>query len=270
MNISWNIIFAIQKGTRANAQAVYNVLMKTALTYRYSKTGLAIIPVSPVEITDSIFRISDHDHLNIKFEGSVKNITGKDLKELFIASIFLKHLEEKGEYVDGSGFFVSQPDVVGSCDVNIFVSKPELVKINDVALKLSSDYHQYPLQIKEYFDYAKSNKKIMIPEPIDVSRLEGLAGNYKEITLIFLRELLEFNTVKLGEFFKRHPNCSLISVPQGSEISYTPKDNPTGSKKVIPLPSSKHNYLLTFSDTVFSVVSFDKPPFLVEMGPFSK
>ena len=66
--------------------------MHAALMYRYGKTGLAAVPINDRVLTESIFALTDHDKITTRFENTERHITGKDLKELFIASILFKNM----------------------------------------------------------------------------------------------------------------------------------------------------------------------------------
>jgi hypothetical protein len=261
MLTSWKIVFACQKGTRANAQAVYNELMHAALMYRYGKTGLAAVPVDDKSLTESIFSLTDHDKITTRFEGVERHITGKDLKELFIASILFKHIEEMPKYPDGTGLFVVLPAEVGSCDVGIIASKPTDVKPHGGdALRLSPDHDPYPLQIKEYYDHARNKEPTMTPKAVDVARLTKIVDGYEEYVLVLMRDFMDFKSDQLEQFFKEHPKVILISMPRQASLPFT---NTEGKMEQVPLPAGKHNYLLTFPGNAFSVASFDWPPFLV-------
>ena len=262
VNTSWKIIFVLQKGTKANAQRANAELIRTALLHRYGNTRLGAIPISDAELTDAIFGINAQDKLDLDFEGPMKHITGQDLKELFIATILAKHLEERSKYPVGTGFFIVIPNTPGSCDVNILISKPDLVKNHyDTALRLTPDHEAYPLQIKESFDHERLAEKIMIPAEIDVARLDKLVGSYEELTIVYMRELLIVDSGRLDEFFKKHKNVILIAIPTGDGIPYTPKGSEEKPEK-ISLPDNKNNYMITFNTDTFAIVSFDKPSFL--------
>jgi hypothetical protein len=261
MNTSWRIIFACQKGTPANAQRVYNELMKAALMYRYGGTGLAAVPINDRDLTEAIFNLTDHDKITTNFEGSQRQITGKDLRELFIASALLKHLEEKTKYVDGTGLFVVLPETVGACDVGIIVSKREDVKDHyGKALRLSPDHDPYPLQIKEYYDHGQTKETIMVPRDVDVQKLEQMVEGYEEYVLVLMRDMMNFNSAALQTFFDAHPRVALISMPRQPALTFT---NNEGVQQEVVFPTGKHNYLVTFPGNAFSIVSFDWPPFLV-------
>jgi hypothetical protein len=261
MNTSWRIIFACQKGTPANAQHVYNELMHAALMYRYGDSGLAAVPVNDRDLTEAIFNLSDHDKMTTNFEGAQRQITGKDLKELFIASIFLKHLEGSTKYVNGTGLFVVLPEAVGACDVGIIVSKREEVKDHfGKALRLSPDHDPYPLQIKEYYDHTRTKEVIMTPRDVDVKKLEEMVEGYDEYVLVLMRDMMNFNSATLQSFFDTHPRVALISMPRQRELSFI---NNEGVEQEVVFPEGKHNYLVTFPSNTFVIVSFDWPPFLV-------
>ncbi len=261
MYIPWNIIFSCQKGTRANAQAVYNELMHAALMYRYGKTGLAAVPVDDKSLTESIFNLTDHDKITTRFEGVKRHITGKDLKELFIASILFKYIEEMPKYVDGTGLFVVLPIEVGSCDVGVIASKSIDVKPHGCdALRLSPEHDPYLLQIKEYYDHARNKEPILTPKAVDVIRLKKIVDGYEEYVLILIRDFIDFKSDQLKQFFKEHSKVILISMPRQASLPFT---NTEGKMEQVSLPAGKHNYLLTFPGSVFSIVSFDWPPFLV-------
>jgi len=235
--------------------------MHAALMYRYGKTGLAAVPINDRVLTESIFALTDHDKITTRFENTERHITGKDLKELFIASILFKNIEAMDKYPDGTGLFVVLPDAVGSCDVGIIASKPTDVKLHSgEALRLSADHDPYPLQIKEYYDHSRNKGTIMAPKDIDVGRLAEIVNSYEEYVLVLMRDFMNFDSAKLEQFFKEHPRVILISMPRQPSLSFM---NSEGQMQEVVFPSGKHNYLLIFPGKAFSVVSFDWPPFLV-------
>ena len=266
MNTSWRIIFACQKGTPANAQQVYNQLLKTALMHRYGKTGLVAVPLNDRDLTEAIFNLTDHDRVSTEFVGGPqREITGKDLKELFIASVFLKYVESMPKYANGTGLFVVLPETVGSCDVGIIASKPGDVKLHGTtALRLTPDHDPYPLQIKEYYDHARTKEVFMVPKDIDVTKLEKMVDGYDEYVLVLMRDMMNFNSATLQEFFDAHPRVALVSMPRQGSISFT---NDQGIEQEAIFPDGKHNYLIVFPGNTFSIVSFDWPPFLVREPP---
>ena len=89
MDTSWKIVFPYRLSATKNAQAVYDDLFKAALTYRFRHTPLWAVPIDSETLTSAIFDLNNHDTVHI---GS-KAVTGQQLKELFITTIFLKQLE---------------------------------------------------------------------------------------------------------------------------------------------------------------------------------
>lgn len=71
---------------------------------------------------------------------------------------------------------------------------------------------------------------------------------------------MSFNSAKINKFLKEHPKVILISMPRQPSLSFM---NAKGQMEKVVFPVRKHNYLLTFPDNAFSIVSFEWPKFLV-------
>jgi len=102
MDTSWKIVFPYRLSAQKNAQAVYDTLFRAALKYRFRNTPLWAVPVNSDTLTDAIFDLNNHDTVPV----DTKIITGQQLKELFITTIFLKHLETR--FTQGAAFFIGE------------------------------------------------------------------------------------------------------------------------------------------------------------------
>lgn len=260
MDTSWKIVFPYRLSSEKNAQAIYDEILRVALQCKFNKTGLWAIPVNPEIITSAIFDLNSHDTVRI----NGKEITGQQLKELFVTTIFLKLLEK--QLASGTPCFVVLPETVSSCDTAVIVmdGKDQEVRLLDMRrMKISPEHLEFLFQVKEYFNFeAIDDEALILPREIDVGRIEKMVAPYSEIALVFLRELFEYRSDYFQEFFEAHPNCYLISSPH--DITRLSPDSKTQATESVPLDKDKHNYVITFSGSTFAVVSFDRPKFLID------
>lgn len=260
MNISWKPIMSYELDADG-AQAAYDAIFKAALSYKFRKSGLSAVPIYSEMLTDAIFKLNSHDQLEL---GS-KTIDGQKVKELFITTIFLKHLER--QFDQGDQFFIALPEEETSCDTAVFVSKRGVPTqgMGSKKLKLSPNHHPFLFQIKEYVDFNKlSENQLELPEPVNPEEIERYVQKYSEHVLIFVRKLLNYRSDDLKKFFQKNTNCCLISSP--FDVETIPKRSATGEYEPIRLDSSKHNYVITLANETFAIASFARPAFLVEKG----
>ena len=257
--MQWDIVFHYVKGVSGNAEAVYQILLDAALRHRYTRTGLGIVPVGPREITEAIFDLNNHDTVRITAVGPPREITGQDLKELLITAIFFKGIEDT--LPDGTGVFFVQPPQTGSCDTAVITARPETVRVLDARrLRLTNEHTPYYFQVKEYVNHERAQDGVLLtPTPLDIERLNMLAGNYDEETLIFLRDMFEFNSDQTQDFFDAHPQVRLIGMPTGESLSFVPSGSTDGTPTVLPLPDNRHNYMVLFPQRAFRLTNMRLP-----------
>lgn len=261
MDTSWKIIFHYQLSSQTNSQMIYDEIFKSALTYKFRGAAGFAIPINNKVLTDAIFSLNDHDKLKL----GDKIINGKKIKELFITTIFLRFLESK--FPQSSFFFVVLPEDEGSIDTAVMVTKPDILpkEVNKTQLRLPEEHYPFHFQIKEYVDFKRlQSDSLLLIQPIDVIKLNKIAGIYDENTLIFMRDFMEYSSDDLKQFFTEHPNCYLIAMPDQSQITFVPNNSTDGMPQKIKLDSSKHNYIITFSYQTFATVSFNRPRFLLD------
>lgn len=139
--------------------------------------------------------------------------------------------------------------------------------MNETQLRIPKEHVPFEFQIKEYMSYQKpQDLALLIPEKVDISKLKKVAGQYTENVLIFMRTFSNYHSEDTKDFFKEHPNSYLISVPD--EIMIIPQDSPEEQYQPVRLNKEKHNYIISYPEQTFSIVSFDRPRFLVEANPF--
>jgi len=261
MYTPWKIIFQYQLNSRVDSQILYDEIFKSALMYKFCGMTGFTIPVNSKILTEAIFNLNDHDKL--KFRNI--EVSGKKLKELFITTIFLKVLESK--FPKLSSFFVVVPEKERSVDTAVMITEPDvlLIKIDGTQFKLPKECHQFLFQVKEYVDFKRlQSDNFLSIQPIDVDKLNKVAGTYDEITIIFMRDFMQYHSDDLKDFFAAHPNCYLIATPDQSLTKYIPNNSTSRIPEKVKFNPSKHNYIITFSGQAFIVVSFDRPRFLLD------
>jgi hypothetical protein len=251
MNTPWKIIYGYKLNPKTNAQAVYDDLIRSALTYKFRGVKNLAVPVDGRTITEAIFGLNAHDEVSIK--GGQMTISGQKLKELFITTIFLKRLESRFKHEDD--IFIVLPESETSVDTAVMVVEAgsKMTPLNPKLLKLTREHIPFEFQIKEYFDFSRlTQDTFLIPVGVNLGKIEEVAGHYTESTLIFLRELLNYQSEDMEKFFQDHPNCYLISAT----------NQVTVDGRNIPLDESKHNYAITYPGNTMSLESFELPRFL--------
>ena len=261
MDTSWKIIFHYQFSPQTSAQMIYDEIFKSALTYKFRGVSNFAVPVNNKVLTEAIFNLNDHDNLRL----GNKIINGKKIKELFVTTIFLRFLESK--FPKSSLFFVVLPEKEESIDTAVMVTKPGVVpiEVNRTQLKLPKEYYPFLFQIKEYVDFKRlQSDSFLLLQPIDVTKLNKIAGTYDESTLIFMRDFMQYSSDDLKQFFTEHPNCYLIATPDQSQITFIPENSTNGLSQTVKFNPNKHNYIITFPGQTFAVASFNRPKFLLD------
>lgn len=261
MQTPWKIICGYTLGPATNAQAVYEELFKAALSYKYRGIPRVAVPVNGRELTDAIFTLNSHDVLR----AGNKQINGQQLKELFITTLFLKRLET--QFQEGNFFFLVLPVEEESCDTAVIVANADakLHVVNGTQVRIPKEHVPFEFQIKEYINYQKSqNLALLVPERVDISKLKKIAGQYTENVLIFMRAFSNYHSEDTKDFFKEHPNCYLISIPDA--IMIIPQNSTEEQYQPIQLNKEKHNYIITYPEQTFSVISFDPPRYLKKLN----
>ncbi len=252
MNTPWKIIYGYTLSSTTNAQAIYEDLIKSALAYKFRGLNGFAVPVDGRAITEAIFGLNAHDQVSVR-DGRIM-ISGQSLKEVFITTIFLKRLESK--FKIGDNFNLVLPESVTSVDTAVMVVEAgsKVVPVNPKLLKLTKQHVPFEFQVKEYFDFERLDEaNLLTPVGVDLAKIQKVAGQYTESTLIFMRELLDYRSIEMEKFFQDHPNCYLISAT--NQIVVDGKD--------VPLDGSKHNYVISYPGNTMSVESFERPRFLL-------
>ncbi|MEX1997918.1 MAG: hypothetical protein WEA04_04580 [Candidatus Andersenbacteria bacterium] len=260
MDTSWKLVFAYRLSAEKNAQTIYDALFKAALKYRFRRAPLWAVPVNSEILTNAIFDLDNHDTVPI----GLKTVTGQQLKELFITTLFLKQLER--QFKPGAAFFMVLPETDSSCDTAVMVVEKENQEIKALdakRMKLPQEHVPFLFQVKEYVNYEQlTQDELSLPQPMDMQRIEKKVVPYSENVLFFMRELFEYRSDDFKEFLEKHPNCFFLSSPY--DITRIPPDSKTQEFEPVPLDSNKHNYVLTLAGETFAVVSFERPKFLVD------
>jgi hypothetical protein len=254
MSDKWEIIFQYQLGISGNAQIVYDKIFKAALTYKFKDVKGFAVPVDNKVLTESIFGLTSHDKIEIER----RIINGQKIKELFITSIVLKWIESKFE--KGDYFFIVITENETSCDTAVMVAKKDSVlrPIDEKQLMFPEEHFPFEFQVKEYFDFKRMKEDpLLISKEIDIKKMEKIVKQYSEITLIYVRDYIDYESDKMIDFFEKHKDCYLISSP--AQIK---KDG-----KEIPLNYDKNNYIITLPQQAMVIESFDKPSFLLKEKP---
>lgn len=257
MSDKWQIIFQYQLKINGDAQIIYDKIFKVALTYKFRNIKGFAVPVDNKVLTESIFSLTSHDKIEI--EG--RTINGQKIKDLFITSIALKWIESKFEKEDY--FFIVITENETSCDTAVMVAKKGSVlrSIDDDEKQLIFPEEHFPFefQVKEYFDFERMKKDpLLISKEIDVEKMEKIVKQYSEITLIYVRDYIDYESDKMIDFFEKHKDCYFISSPIRIGID----------GKEIPIDHDKHNYVITLSRQLIVVESFNRPSFLLKEKPF--
>jgi hypothetical protein len=160
-------------------------------------------------------------------------------------------------------FFIVITENETSCDTAVMVAKKDSVlrPIDDdeKQLMLPEEYFPFEFQVKEYFDFERMKKDpLLISKEIDVEKMEKIVKQYSEITLIYVRDYIDYESDKMIDFFEKHKNCYFISSTIRIEID----------GKEIPIDHDKHNYVITLSRQLIIVESFNRPSFLLKEKPF--
>lgn len=247
----WRFICHYKPSDIAGAQRLFDEICKQALSYRYSHDLL--VPVGTKELTDALFGLTVQDRLKI-FD---KEIDGQTVKELLIASIYLKKLEALSP---DQFLSVAVPFREESTDVAIFRSKTMKYRGNDAILP--DEHTAAYLQIKEFFDFDRwkaSHGKVLEPTEITPDDIKDRihADEYSEIVLIYMRDFHHFDVKHFLEYFKQNKNVIIISNAREVEVS-----DADGKSKTIR-GDGAYTFWLTYPGMTGEFMGFDKPSCLM-------
>jgi len=241
------------KGGQNGAQSFFHELIKEALKRKF---GNLIVRVNGVALTEAIFNLTDHDTLEIYN----KKVNGQRFKELFVASIYLRWIENenKDKIIVVS---VPLPLKEESYDVMVYATDKGSLKANkNGTVFLPKNTIRYPIQIKEKFDYLEYSKPSMLTlQEIDVEALKEAIKGYSELVLIYTRGFYHFDSEDFRNFLEQNKNVGIILKPIEQRIKLTYQKE----TKEIVFNKDKYNFLLVSWNGTMPI-TFDRPPFLVK------
>lgn len=179
----WKLI-----GGQDCAQGVFEDLVKSALLYHFKGFKKGLFPVDSV-INDAIFGLNSQDQVPLPMYSAT--ITGQQLKELFIATIFAKEMQKIKRF-EGKTMFLAPPIKDDGADIGIFVVASDGYHTDkDGFIVITKESESAIFQIKEYVDYQHmKNEKMVVPQPLDPKffHIEKLKVYNEEIILIYIRD----------------------------------------------------------------------------------
>lgn len=252
LNAEWQIIFNYPLCGEGSAQAVWDEVFRVALQYKAKKLGVAAVEATAQSLTEAIFNLTDHDQIDI----AGKTINGQKVKEIFITTIFLKYLETK--FKEGDHVFLVIPREETSSDTAIMIAPKDAPAkaLNEKQIKLTQNHFPYQFQVKEYFNFQRMQQEDLEIRDFTSDCLEKTLKNkkYSELILIYIRDLMNYKSEQIEEFFSNHPNSYLISATNHIEVD----------DKEIALDSSQYNFVISFPDghSMYHAI-FNRPRSLV-------
>lgn len=262
MNIELRPIFGFVAND-AGSVKFFHELIRHALLYKFQNLKGWALKMDGKLITEAIFGLSDHDVVLIWEE---MTLNGKELKELFITSIFLQSVERANSE---KNIYVALPPsgLTESYDTAIVGVKKGTGHIAKGKIKISnqSDNFLLPIQVKEHFSYKENESKdILMPKSIDIKLLRKLADSYKDFVLIYLRNFERLNSEDVKSLVREGQIGIIMGISAGDKIPL--KDSENKITDTITAKDEHYNFLLFIGDEIQHLF-FRQPDFFTERPP---
>ncbi len=261
-----NIALTAVKRVFRNAddvQSFFDNMLKATLTYKFkelTKDNPKVL-INSKDLTEAIFTLTAKDKIEIYNQ----TISGLRIKELFIATIYLKYLVStlKKEII-----LVAFPFQEEYYDIAFFVIEEATYAVLGSKFHIPENSTAYYIQIKEDFDYEEYKKfnESNEPKKFDSQKIKDTASKYTDVlALFFSRNYALFESGNITSFLDKNRNVGIILMPSLAN----PEIELTGGKdkgKKIPLDKDKYNFLLeTGGKTVH--IKFSVPKFMEKTDP---
>ena len=192
VHIMWKLI-----GGQDRAQDVFEDLVKSALLYHLKDFKSGLFPVDSL-INDAIFGLNVQDMVPLPMYDVT--ISGQQLKELFVTTIFTKEMQNIKRF-EGKTMFLTPPLRDEGADAGVFVIDSDgYYTDKDGFIVITKENESAIFQVKEYVDYqSMKNDKIVIPKPLDPEffHIKKLKTYNEEIILIYIRDSRVFTVLDL-------------------------------------------------------------------------
>lgn len=238
-------------------QEFFEYLIEQVLRYKFRNFQSIAIQVNNKVITEAIFSLGRKDILDF----NSKKVDGQKIKELFVASIYLKYID--AIYPD-KVIIVSIPREELSYDVAIYINNKGGYRIDEdrrIFKITETGETSYLLQIKEEYDHRAGQKeprdetKRINPESIT----KKIAG-YDELILIYNRNYGLFSSDDLNKILHDNEKVGFILSPSLEQKEIAIIDG-FDKGKTIKFDGGKYNFLLAIAGGVLHI-KFDIPRFL--------
>ena len=241
-----------------DVQDFFENMVKVALTYKFKEThrNNSRILISGKDITEAIFNLTAKDKIEIYGQ----TISGLRLKELFIASIYLRYLVST---LEKEFILVAFPFQEEYYDIAFFTVKEANYTVLDNKFRIPADSTAYYIQIKENFDFEEYKKFNEADEPkkFDSKKIEDTASKFSNVLILFFsRNYSLFESGDIKSFLNKNKNVGIIIMPSLINPDIELKGGKDKGKK-IPLDKDKYNFLLETGGKMVHI-KFKVPKFI--------
>lgn len=231
--LMWKLI-----GGQDRAQGVFEDLIKSALLYHLREFKKGVFSVDPL-INDAIFGLNVQDQVPLPMYGIT--ITGQQLKELFIATIFAKEMQTIKRF-ENKTMFLMPPLKDNGADVGIFVVDADGYHTDEEGfIVMTKNSESAIFQIKEYVDYQRMQRdEMVIPEPLNPTlfHIKKLKAYNEEIILIYIRDSRTFTVPDLQSALRELKDKKVYVL-----LSFL-IDVPLGNGNAIKIAPNCYNFLI--------------------------
>lgn len=249
------IAFAPMVSGQNESQFLFDDLIRTALFHRFARMyNFSAIPINQKIVTEAVFDLRRRDKIFLRDAW----IDGQKFKELFISCIWMRYLESR--IPRGWLIYFGYPETETDVDIVVATGPRECFQNNYSQTKiLSEPAFCHGFQIKEYFDFKRSQQPILAPKQVSSNEILQLMGDYEVPVLIYSRDFVDFESSRMRQLYASGKNFVIASSFIEASLSTA------NSERFLVRPRFGYNFVLILSSSPFwAFVHFDRPTCLVE------
>jgi hypothetical protein len=250
-------------GDNKSLENFYCELILTALKNKYKNLKNFIIPISLMDIENTIFN-TPNNHF-ITFEGHQMGFL--KLKEIFVClpliRLIINDPSNKNKVIK-----LCLPIKENYCDLALFVADKETFKlIDDNIEKALEEIKVYFIQVKTFIDYKQEKATFITPTDLNeiqrfIERIKRKYGeNFDFFLYIFFKSFMKFNSEDFKNLFLAFTNIPSKIILGGvfsQIVSYYDSEN-NQYKKIEPKPNRINFFISEILKNKIYTIDFPSP-----------